>query len=293
VVARPWRALASWWAGAERVRRAAREPLVHFVLLGAVLLAIARGYEARTNLYRIEVTPAHVAEVARRYALQYGAPPEKAVLEQLVEDDIHDEILYRQGKALRLDQDDEIVRRRVVQKSQFLLEDLQAPPEPTDRQLSDYYAAHADRYAAPARASFTHIFFADERGGEGRAKAELASLPAGLTRAPDRGDPFPDLYDFEGYDAEQVARLFGHTPLADAVFSAPPGRWVGPVRSAYGWHLLYVSGRAPPRRPPLQEVRDRVRADYLQAAQGAANAAAFKRLAGRFTVVRRDQGAGR
>lgn len=285
--------LKATWARAGWAQRLARESIVHFLLGGAVILAIGHGYQARTDLYRIEVTPQHVAELSRRYALQFGAPPEPRVLEQIVQEDLHDEILYRQGKALGLDRDDEIVRRRVVQKAQFLLEDTRAPAEPSEAQLAAFYAAHAERYAAPSRASFSHIFFADQPGGEARARAALAQLPADMARAPDRGDAFPDLYDFDHYDAEQTARLFGHTPLAQAVFTAPVGRWAGPFRSAYGWHLIRVSERTAPRRPPLSEVRERVRGDYLQAAQDDANAAAFRRLASRFIIVRRDQAPGR
>lgn len=288
----PLRGLRAAWARAGWLGRLAREPIVHFVLGGAIILAIGHGYAARTDLYRIEVTPRHVAELARRYALQFGGPPDARVLEQIVQEDLHDEMLYRQGRALGLDRDDEIVRRRVVQKSQFLLEDTRAPAEPSEAQLAAFYAGHPERYAAPARASFSHIYFADERGGEARARSALAQLPAGQARAPDRGDPYPDLYDFDHYDAEQTARLFGHTPLAQAVFTAPVGRWAGPFRSAYGWHLIRVSDRTAPRRPPLDEVRERVRSDYLQAAQDAANAAAFRRLSSRFTVLRRDQAPG-
>jgi parvulin-like peptidyl-prolyl isomerase len=236
-----------------------------------------------------------VAQLSRSYALQFGAAPDKATLEQLVQDDVRDEMFFRQGRALRLDQDDQIVRRRVVQKEQFLIQNLHPPDEPTETQLATYYAGHADRYAAPSRVSFSHIYFATGSGGdaaaEARARAALARIPAGVSRGPERGDAFPDLYDFSAFEPEQVQRLFGHTEFAQAVFTAPLGRWTGPFRSAYGWHLLYVATRAPPATPPLVEVRDRVRADYLQDAQDRSNAAAFDKIARRFTVVRADRGA--
>ena len=73
--------------------------------------------------------------------------------------DVHDEILYRQGLALKLDQDDMIVRRRVVQKMQFLMQDLNPPAEPTVAQLQAYYDAHAAKYIKPPRATFSHIYF--------------------------------------------------------------------------------------------------------------------------------------
>jgi len=116
----------------------------------------------------------------------------------------------------------------------------------------------------------------------------LTTLSNNTTRAPDRGDPFPDLYDFSAYDPHQVERLFGHTPFATAVFSVPPGRWSGPFRSGYGWHLIYVEARQNTALPPLSAVRATVRMDYLQDAQDRANKAAFAELAQRFTIVRDD-----
>ena len=277
--------------------RLIREPLVHFAVLGMVLALAAHAYEQRRDTYTIAVTPQRVAGLSHKYALQFGGPPDPATLEQLIRDDVHDEILFRQGRALKLDQDDEIVRRRVVQKEQFLIQNLEPPAEPTDAALKAFYDAHPERYVAASRATFSHIYFGlpqDGRPGgeaatEARARTALAKIPKGATRAPDLGDPFPDFYDFSAFEPEQAQRLFGKTPLAEAVFNAPVGRWSGPYRSAYGWHLLYVSARAATSRPPLGEIMDRVRGDYLQDAQAKANDAAFAKLARRFVVVREDR----
>jgi hypothetical protein len=277
--------------------RLAREPLVHFLLAGFVLFAAGEAWRRHESLYRIDVTPAHVAQIANSYALQFGTRPDPQTLEALVQRDIQDEMLFRQGEALKLGQDDEIVRRRIAQKMQFLVQDLSPPAEPTQAQLAAYYAAHPSRYATPMRATFSHIFFSAQMVGDAaaqaRAAAVLKTLPDGLARAPDRGDPFPDLYDFSAYGPQQVARLFGHTPFTTAVFAAPVGRWSGPYRSAYGWHLIYVDGRDAPGRQPFDEVREAVRTDYLQDAQGAANQAALAKLARRFTVVRDDKAGGK
>ncbi|MGZ6017521.1 MAG: peptidylprolyl isomerase [Phenylobacterium sp.] len=276
------------------LRRLLSEPLTHFVILGAILFFVGQAYAARTNTFRIEITPAHVAQLSHKYELQFGRPPDPATLDRLVRDDIHDEILFRQGMALKLDQDDEIVRRRIVQKEQFLLQNLSAPAEPTQAQLAAYYAAHRDLYAAPPRVTFSHIYFGVGPGGdaaaEARAKAVLGKLSSGVTRGPELGDAFPDLYDFSAFEPEQVERLFGHTALSQAVFTVPVGRWSGPFRSAYGWHLVYVDARVAAGQTPLSEIADRVRTDYLQAASERSNVQAFDKIARRFTIVRDDLG---
>lgn len=274
-------------------RRVISEPLFHFLIAGVLLFVAGRYYENQTSIYRIVVTPQHAAQLANTYMLQFGSPPDAQTLDALVRRDTHDEILYRQGLALKLDRDDEIVRRRVVQKMQFLMQDLNAPPEPTNAQLAAYFDSHASRYITPPRVTFSHIYFSTDRGGDAAARARavavLSRLRDDTTRAPDLGDPFPDLYDFSTYEPDQVLRLFGRTPFADAVFAAPSGHWFGPVRSGYGWHLIYVDARQAAARPSLSAVRDAVRQDYLQDAQDRANKAAFDRLAQKFTIVRDDR----
>jgi len=284
--------LASAWLG---LRRIAAEPLAHFIVVGFVLFVTATIYQRQTDLHRIVITPAHVAQLANDYALQFGDKPDPNTLDALIKRDVHDEILFRQGQALKLGQDDEIVRRRIVQKMQFLIQDLNAPPEPTDAQLQAYYDRHAAHYATPQRATFSHIFFSSDKAGDASAKARalavLKTLSNQTSRAPDQGDPFPDLYDFSAYEPEQIYRLFGHTPFSDAVETSVVGQWVGPFKSAYGWHLLYVDARENAAKPALSKVRDAVRTDYLQDAQDAANQAAFGKLARDYRVVFKDQGA--
>jgi peptidyl-prolyl cis-trans isomerase C len=274
--------------------RVGSESLAHFLIGGLALFVAGRVYETETSRYRISVTAQHVAQLANAYVQQFGARPDAPTLEALVQRDVHDEILYREGLVLKLDEDDEIVRRRVVQKMQFLMQDLDAPPEPTELQLQAYYNVHASRYVTPQRVTFTHVYFSADKAGDTaarvRATTVLATLSnSSMTRAPDRGDPFPDVYDFAAYEPEQVYRLFGHTPFADAVFSTPPGQWAGPFRSTYGWHLIYVEAHQNAERPPLTAVRDRVREDYVQEAEDHSNEASFNRLAQRFMIVREDQ----
>jgi hypothetical protein len=273
--------------------RVLAEPLAQFVLAGLALFLAGQLYRSQTDLHRIVITPAHVNQLANDYALQFGARPDGATLNALVQRDIHDEILFRQGLALKLDQGDQIVRRRVVQKMQFLLQDLHPPAEPTEAELRAYYGAHAAHFVLQPKVSFTHIYFSSDTGGDAaaraRAEAVLKRLPPGVARAPERGDAFPDLYDFSSYEPEQIYRLFGRSPFSEATLTAPPGRWVGPLHSGYGWHLLYVDSRRPAEQPPLSAVRDAVRSDDLQEAQDRANDRAFDGLARAFRVVRADR----
>jgi len=280
------------------LKRLLREPLLHFVIVGTALFVAGRIYQHETTIYKILITPQHVALLGNQYALQFGAPPDSQTLEHLISRDIHDEILFRKGLALKLDRNDQIVRRRIVQKMQFLMQDLNIPAEPTESQLQAYYTKHATRYVKSPRATFSHIFFSTDNyppGQDGdssarqRAVAVLGTLANSRVRAPELGDPFPDLYDFSAYEPAQVNRLFGHSSFSRAVFSAPIRKWAGPFRSGYGWHLVFIDARQSARQPPLSAVREAVRTDLLKDAREKANAVAYAELAQRFTIVREDQ----
>jgi hypothetical protein len=270
-----------------------REPLLHFLALAALLFVAARywGDNDNSRRYRITVTPEVVSRLAEGYYRQYGGVPSDEQLRRLADQYVREEILYREAVALGLDREDEIIRRRIVQKMEFLQQDLTVIPEPTDAELVEYYNAHPDRYQIPERRSFTQVYFSPDREGDTRAKARalevLASLRSGrVTRAPERGDAFPGLSDYSSLGSTEVARVFGESEFSSALFSAPVAQWSGPYRSGFGWHLLYVQATEPPSLPPLAQVRDSVRADYIEQLRASKNAEVYARLSAKYNVVR-------
>ena len=277
------------------MRRALREPLLHFLVAGLMLFLAAQAWRGAHDVRRIVVTPERTAELATKYRLQFGAPPTPAQLETLVESYVQEEALYREGKAMGLDRDDEIVRRRISQKVAFLQADRGLPAPPTDAQLRSYFDAHPADYATPVRTTFSHLYFSTDAVGEGPARARAAHaleiLRAGGSPLDAGADPFPDLNDYTALAEAEAVRLFGDSELAHRLPVAPLGQWSGPYRSGYGWHLVRVDARSPASRAKLADVRDQVREDYLHAAQAAANVKALARLKARYTVVRQDLGA--
>jgi hypothetical protein len=278
-----------WRRGAGRLLR---EPLLHFMIAGAVILFAVQGWRATHDERRIVVGGAEVAELAGKYRLQYGRDPTPAQAERLVEDYIDEEVLYREGRALGLDRDDEIVRRRVAQKVQFLKQDLAIPAEPDEAALRKYFAAHAERYVQPPRASMRHLYFSPDRAGwpaaKARAQAALARLQAGAAPEAVGADAFPDQGRYAAISKAEATRVFGVSDIAASIETAPVGRWSGPVASGYGWHLVRVEARYPGAPADFASVRDTVRGDFLHDAQSAANARAMAQMRARYTVVRRD-----
>jgi len=269
-----------------------REPLLHFLVVGLAIFLAAQAWRGAHDTRRIVVTPERAAELATKYRLQFGTPPSPAQRETLVAAYVQEEALYREGKAMGLDREDEIVRRRISQKVEFLQQDRGLPAEPAPAALKAWFEAHAADYATPVRTTFSHLYFSTDAVGDGPARAHaaaaLTALRAGASPADAGADPFPDLNAYAAQSRVEAARLFGDSELARALDTAPLGQWSGPYRSGYGWHLVRAEARVPAGRPAFDAVRDRVREDYLHAAQRTANAEALARLKARYTVVRRD-----
>lgn len=279
------------WRAGDVLARIAREPLTHFLAIGLSLLLLAQWRAgSETDRYRIVVDAAAERRLEATYQQQYGAAPSSEQLQFLIDSYVRQEILYREGLALGLDRDDEIVRRRVAQKYEFLQQDASIVREPSDAEVESFYQSNRERYAVPQRVSFSHVYFSPESGdaaARARASDALGALESGqATRAPDRGDRFADRYDFASVDPSAVRRLFGDSAFADDLFRAPVHRWSGPYRSGFGWHLVYVDERFGARIRPLDEVRERVRADAMAAVRLKKSTQAFDEVARKYTIAR-------
>jgi peptidyl-prolyl cis-trans isomerase C len=269
--------------------RAIREPLLHFLLLGSVIFATAHIWNSDSSRYRIIVGPEQVGRLIDTYRRQYGRPPERAQLQALIDQDIREEILYREGMALDLAKEDPIVRRRVAQKFEFLQLDLGSDPNTDKRELEAYYQAHLAEYLTPAKVSFTQVFLsaADGRDPVARARKLRDDLQrSGAVRAAAAGDSFAGPSDYASLDKDSLSRVFGESPIVGALLTTPEHAWAGPFRSAYGWHLIYVTSREPEKQLVFGDIRERVLADYQETARKADVSAAFARLRSKYVIVR-------
>lgn len=261
--------------------RVLREPLTHFVAIGLAIFAVSHEIEARQSRYHIQLGEADLQRIATSYAQQYGAPPSADQMRTMVDNAVREEIALREGLALGLDKNDEIVRRRIAQKFDFLQQDQAAPREPTAAQVAAWYAGHKDRFAEPRRVSFEQRYFAPDRRGEAAAQA----LAQSALTASVPGDAFPGPPTAVALSRDEIERIYGGTGFGEAVFKAPVGRWAGPFRSGFGWHVVRLTEDRPARVRSLDEARDDVRRDWIEADRRARNDAAWQALRAGYTVT--------
>jgi hypothetical protein len=246
-----------------------REPLVHFLLLGAGLFFLSGlldNPEGEGNK-RIVVSPGRIEHLVTGFTRTWQRSPTQQELEGLLEDYIKEEVLYREASSMGLEQDDTVIRRRLRQKMEFLSEDFVATEEPTEEELQAYLNAHPEQFRIGSKISFTHVYLnADRRGDDvhqdaERLRLQLTENPR-LIENPAIGDPFPLSQDFELLSESQVANLLGHE-FADQVLTLKPNTWSEPVKSGYGLHVVFVRERVEGRLPTLEEGGDAVKREWV------------------------------
>lgn len=272
------------------IKRLLREPLLHFLLLGAVLFAVhgmlSRGGGGEPG--RIVVTQDQIDGMARLFASARQRAPSDEELEQLVRGHIREEVFYREGMALGLDRDDPVIRRRIAQKLEFVTEGAEAV-EPDDNELQTYLDSHRELFAVEPRFSFRHVFL-DPRRHEATLAADAERLltelnsPASGLDAAGLGDPTTLPLAFERASASDIKNSLGNQ-FAKGLARVAPGPWSGPVESGYGLHLVQVSQRTEPRVPALAEVREAVKREWQLTRRAEAIEKSYRNLRQRYTVT--------
>ena len=159
-------------------RRLLGEPLVHFFVVGALVFGAYQVFNeapASVNEQTIEISANEIRQIAIGWVAQGRPLPTQDQMQSLIDQRVAEEVLFREGLALGLDRNDEIIKRRVAQKMDFLAADIAAMQMPDRAELTEWYSAHSDEFAIPPRISFRHFYFSpDKRGIAARSDAAAA-----------------------------------------------------------------------------------------------------------------------
>jgi hypothetical protein len=267
------------------MRRWLREPLLHFFVLGVALFALYswlhRGVLATPN--EIFVSRGQVSSLQAQFERVWQRPATAVEIQHLVDNWVREEIFYREGLAMGLDRDDPVVRRRVGQKIQFIIESV-APAAPTTAELLAWLEAHAADYAIEPVYSLRQVYFDPQRHGASlerdiaRARRDLAS------GANNPGDNTLLPLEMQEAPRSEVERAFG-AEFASALKDLPVASWQGPVQSGFGLHLVLLSGKKVGQVPPLEQVRAEVERDLLKVRAEQANEAVYEKLRANYRVL--------
>jgi PPIC-type PPIASE domain len=277
-----------------------REPLLHFLLIGAALFGAYAWLNRGTDdaaAPQVRLAESDVRWLKETFALEHQREPSGTELQGLVRGFVKEEMLARQAQELGLGKDDIVVRRRLAQKMTFLLQDESARAVPSEDDLRRVYEAqrrHPPGEEGQARAlftrprvSFVQIFFSRDKRANAAAdaRAALAELSrADTAPSTDLGDASAIKSEFRNVDARAVANQLG-TKFAAAVFDVAPGAWQGPIESSQGFHLVRVSARVPSELRPFDEVKGELVEMWHDERQRASEERYFTEMLKKYRIV--------
>ena len=267
-----------------------KEPLVHFLALALVVFAlyglINRSEAEKPD--RIVITGPKIEQIASLFAKAWQRPPTAAELKDLIDDYVKEEILVREAFALGIDKDDTVIRRRLRLKMEFLSDAESDALLPTDPELAAYLKANPAKFEIDPMIAFRQIYLNPQRRGgtlDQDAATILEVLHSDVRPDPSTlGDSTLLPSELPVTSKSSIGHIFGRE-FADALRSATPGQWSGPIKSAFGFHIVRVSEYKTGRTPALDEVRDAVAREWTNEKRKARQDARFNELLKRYQVV--------
>ena len=265
-----------------------KEPLVHFLVLGALIFAVYgwlnRDLQSEDEIF---VSRGQQEHLVNMFSRTWQRPPTPQEYQGLLRDYLREEIAYREGVAMGLEQGDTIIRRRMRQKLELLTDEIVSFSEPTDEELGQFLADNPETFRLEPRFDLRQVYISlDKRGSA--AEAFALELLEQLSMAPgdgwmELGDTLPLPQQFEDARSGEISRQFGQQ-FADNLLNLDQGKWTGPVPSGYGLHLVIIDGFTAARDPGLDEVRDRVKNDWLEQRRRSATDELYDRLAENYEI---------
>jgi len=262
-----------------------REPLMHFFAIGGLIFllyaAVSDTGEAPANV--IVITPERIDQLAARFNSVWKRKPTDDELGSLINEDVREEVYYREALALGLDKNDTIVRRRLRQKMEFLTDTGASLLKPAAGELEAYFAANKQTYQSAPKLAFEQIYLGES------PKPETITKSLSVLRSDPETDPAT-----LGKSTLLPAKLGLSLPRAvngtfgrgffERLTKFSPKVWSGPVRSSYGAHLVRIFDSRPTRSPTLDEVRDTVLRDWKAAKAKEIREQDYARRRARFVI---------
>ncbi|MDH3322563.1 MAG: peptidyl-prolyl cis-trans isomerase [Flavobacteriaceae bacterium] len=247
------------------MKKILKEPFFHFILIGIVLFLLYGMVSEKSNSKNsIIINDFDVNSLIASWEQQWKRLPTEKELQNLINLKVKQEIFYQEALKMNLDHNDEIIKRRLAQKMQFLSNDIASLKDPSDEELQAYYKANASKYLTPATYSLYQITFsADHRNDNFKDATEIlkAFENASFEEMKDKGDALPFSYNFIDVTSDELSLQLG-SKFSEALKDQKINQWVGPVPSGFGYHLVYITEKTEPQLPDFDVNKKDVIQDY-------------------------------
>lgn len=242
-----------------------REPLSQFAIFGCLLFALFLAINQKEDSgAMVVVSAAQQQQLTASFARAWRRPPTEQEFKGLVDDWVKEELANREALAMGLGDQDIVIRRRLRQKYETLMEQFDTSTTPTQAQLLAWFQSHESRYQLPASYRLHQRFFSttNRDDAEYDALQALEKLAAAETAVGvEPGDPIALPAFLENASADALASRFG-SEFSTALQDKPTGRWLGPIPSAFGVHVVFIARKTSAQLPELDTIREKVLQDW-------------------------------
>ena len=264
------------------VDRLMNEPTVHFFMIAVIVFIVY----AISNLSGNDVIELDQREIDARVLMQEmisGQPLTPEQQEFIAASYVEEQILVKEAVELGLDNDARI-HDMLAQKMRHVLSgDI---IQPTPAELESFYSSNSELYRAPATVSVDELILDTDNEipieiqtliSQGVNSDEILTIASGTSA------PLPNANHLD------LSNIFA-PEFADAVFQSQGNEWIGPFSSNRGQHFLKIIERSEERIPPMAEIADRVRLDWITQEEEIRLQQEVNKLWDRYEIIINDDG---
>ncbi len=252
-----------------------KEPLVKFFIV-SICIYLAYSFFGKENSElliekdTIYIELNEIVNLENSFKLLYYRLPNAVEKEKMVNKYVRELVLYAEALKMGLDNDDVVIKRRVVLKFERIIKESIIPEQPNKQTLQTYFEKYKDDYKNENLYTFTQLFFNPDKREEttlddaDEAINKLKTNNVLPSSAGNYGDAIMLKNSYTNLSQAKITRQFGHS-FTKSIIVLEPNKWHGPILSGYGVHLVYITKKEIGEIPKLEEVREKVTLDWMKA----------------------------
>lgn len=270
------------------MKKLIKEPLIHFLLIGlSIFILYGIVGESESDENTIVFNSYDLNNILSKWELQWKRPPTEEELKNSIEQNIKQELFYQEALKMNLDHNDEIIKRRLSQKMEFLSNDLVNMQPPTEEELKAFYNSNKSNYLSNFSFTVHQITFSYDNHNSPLYQSKSALNTVNITELEslkNKGDNMPYPSYFENSDENQIRRSLGKE-FVDGLKKSELNTWIGPIKSGFGYHLVYITDKKEPEPIPFQQIKDRIQNDFNYQRQQEMDASLFNEIKKQYTFA--------
>ncbi|MBL7472707.1 peptidyl-prolyl cis-trans isomerase [Robertkochia sediminum] len=234
------------------------------VLLGTTLLLIYGPRQPELQDRKVVIDDADLAHMVAGWQRTWKRMPTREELQGIMNSYVQDEVVYREALNQGMDRNNATVKRALISQMDMLAEGQGSERDISEEAIKAYYDLRKEQFVAPALLKFHQVYLKDEK--DSTAMTALVSKWNREGLSPEEGlkkaSPSLLLPRINLQTTDVIDREFGNG-FAAALSKLPVRQWSGPVRSGFGYHLIYLDSLIPAAPLPLENVKNEI-ANMLQ-----------------------------